>query len=211
VLTVAADAAASDDIQAAVDACVARFGRLDVVVAAAGALDPGATLPQATPDAAWEASLANNLTSAFRTARAAHPHLAASGTGRLLLVSSIAGGLGFASQTGYCSAKAGVRSLAKSLALAWAGDGIAVNALLPGPTDTGFTDAVFQGQAARRAATVAGIPAGRLGTPGDFVGPALFLCGPGAASFTTGADVVVDGGTTARGAAPPVEGGEKGV
>ena len=106
----------------------------------------------------------------------------------------------YGTQAPYAAAKGALLPLVRSLALAWAPAGIRANAVLPGPCATPFTAAVLSSRA-RIAATVDAIPAGRLGDACDLVGPVLFLAGDGAA-FVTGAAVTVDGGATARGAAP---------
>ena len=98
------------------------------------------------------------------------------------------------------TAKGALGPLVRSLALAWAPAGIRANLVLPGPADTPFTRTVLSSKA-RVAATVAALPAFRLGAASDFIAPILFFASDGAA-FCTGASLVVDGGGTARGMAP---------
>lgn len=95
----------------------------------------------------------------------------------------------------YAASKAGVVQLTKSLAIAWAADGIRVNAIAPGWIDTQFTEPARSSEARRRA-ILERSPMGRWGTPDEVVGPALFLASD-AARFVTGAVLPVDGGYSA--------------
>jgi NAD(P)-dependent dehydrogenase (short-subunit alcohol dehydrogenase family) len=170
---------------------------IHVVVALAGALGRPAA-PEDVSEAEWAAVMNGNATSAFNTAVAARPHMPRGGA--LVVVGSIASTLGYGTQAPYTAAKGALLPLVRSLALAWAPAGIRANAVLPGPCATAFTSAVLSSKR-RVDATVAAIPAGRLGAPGDVVAPVLFLAGDGAA-WVTGAALTVDGGGTARGMAP---------
>ncbi len=96
----------------------------------------------------------------------------------------------------YAASKAGVVQLTKSLAVAWAEDGIRVNAIAPGWIETPMTEPA-RFDAARNRAILDRTPLGRWGTPDDIVGPALFLASD-AARFITGAILVVDGGYSAK-------------
>ena len=96
----------------------------------------------------------------------------------------------------YAASKAGVVQLTKSFAVAWAEDGIRVNAIAPGWIETPMT-VPARSDAGRNRAILDRTPLGRWGTPDDIVGPALFLASA-AASFITGAVLVVDGGYSAK-------------
>ena len=170
---------------------------IHVVVALAGALGRPAA-PEDVSEAEWAAVMNGNATSAFNTAVAARPHMPRGAS--VVVVGSIASTLGYGTQAPYTAAKGALLPLVRSLALAWAPAGVRANAVLPGPCATAFTAAVLSSKR-RVDATVAAIPAGRLGTPGDIVAPVLFLAGDGAA-WVTGAALTVDGGGTARGMAP---------
>lgn len=133
-----------------------------------------------------------NLTSAFLVVRATHHLLGASGSGRLLLVSSTNGINGGSTLSGpaYAAAKAGVINLSRYLAREWSGDGIRVNCVAPGPVDTPMLARL---DAATIDGLVAATPLGRLATAGDVAAVIRHLCS-GAAGFLTGTVHNVSGG-----------------
>ena len=112
--------------------------------------------------------------------------------GSLVIVHSVAAYRAAIANPAYAASKTGALGLVHSLAKAWAGDGIRVNAIAPGLVDTKLTKATT-GHPGRHDATLATIPAGRLGTPEDMAGAALFLMSP-LASYVVGNTIVVDGG-----------------
>ncbi|HEY3831488.1 MAG TPA: SDR family oxidoreductase [Acidimicrobiia bacterium] len=177
-----------DGIDALIDATVTRFGAIDIVVNnAANALTQPAT--GLTPDA-WEKSYAVNLRGPVFLAKAAHPYLAKSTNAAVLNVLSV-GALTYSPGMGmYTAAKAAMLAWTRNLAAEWVHDGIRVNALAPGTTDT---DMVRNNgpEAARRMAEISLMR--RAAHADEMVGPALFLCSD-ASSFVTGALVVADGG-----------------
>lgn len=132
-----------------------------------------------------------NLTGSFRCAQALHSALRAT-NGSVINVASMYARFGSPRNPAYGSSKAGVEQLTKSLAIAWAEDGIRVNAIAPGFIVTEQSARARQ-DPAFVAAVEARTPAGRWGEPGDIVGAALFLASP-AAAFMTGTCLPVDGG-----------------
>jgi NAD(P)-dependent dehydrogenase (short-subunit alcohol dehydrogenase family) len=131
-----------------------------------------------------------NLTGAMRVCTAARPRLPPGGT--ILLTASMLSTFGGGLVPGYAASKGGIAQLTKSLAIAWAPDGIRVNAIAPGWIATDLTRALQQ-DPARSAAILARTPLNRWGQADDLAGPALFLASPHAA-FITGAILPVDGG-----------------
>ncbi|MGW4489818.1 SDR family NAD(P)-dependent oxidoreductase [Amycolatopsis sp. NPDC004368] len=176
----------------------AADGGLDVLVHSA-AMSAGGAAPDLTAEE-WSAVLSVNLTAAFHLAAAAIPHLARSGAGALLLIASQLGLVGTRGSVAYTASKGGVVNLTRSLALDHAGEGVRVNCLCPGPTETPFLERSFartgDGPAAR-AAALGRVPLGRFGRPDEIASAAAFLCSP-EASFITGATLVADGGYVAQ-------------
>jgi NAD(P)-dependent dehydrogenase (short-subunit alcohol dehydrogenase family) len=172
---------------AAVAARVAALGELDVVVNCAGIIRRGAELE---PEAFVQV-VDINLNGTMRVCAAARAGLAAR-RGCIVNTASMLSFYGGGLVPGYSASKGGVAQLTKSLAIAYAADGIRVNAVAPGWIATPLTQAL-QDDAARSAPILARTPLGRWGTPEDIAGPVLFLASP-AARFVTGVVLPVDGG-----------------
>ena len=136
-----------------------------------------------------------NLTGTMRMSVACRAALA-NAKGSIVNIASMHAIFGAPLSPAYAASKAGVVQLTKSLAVAWAEDGIRVNAIAPGWIETPMT-VPARSDAARNRAILDRTPLGRWGTPDDIVGPALFLASD-AASFITGAVLVVDGGYSAK-------------
>lgn len=143
--------------------------------------------------AGWDRVMAVNLDSLMHCATRFRDALSAS-RGSIIVVSSVAGFKANIGNPAYAASKAGAVSLTKTLGQAWAGLGIRVNGLAPGLVDTKLTKVTTENPE-RLAGALARIPQGRLGTPADMAGVALFLASP-LAAYVTGQTVVVDGGLT---------------
>jgi NAD(P)-dependent dehydrogenase (short-subunit alcohol dehydrogenase family) len=170
---------------------VAAFGatldRVDVLVNGAGVI----RRVEEFDVGVFEAVVDINLTGTMRLATACRPALARAG-GAVVNLASMLSYFGGGLVPAYAASKGGVAQLTKSLAIAWAKDGIRVNALAPGWIATDMTEPLRR-DAARNRAILERTPIGRWGTPEDLVGPALFLASA-AARFVTGAILPVDGG-----------------
>jgi len=135
-----------------------------------------------------------NLTGVMRACAAAHPKLSQS-KGSIVNIASMLSFFGGPRAPAYSASKGGIAQLTRSLAVAWAADGIRVNAVAPGWIATPLTTAL-QNDTVRSDQLLARTPLRRWGLPGDIVGPVLFLCSE-EASFMTCAIVTVDGGYSA--------------
>jgi NAD(P)-dependent dehydrogenase (short-subunit alcohol dehydrogenase family) len=181
------------DMAKAVQAVLDQFGRLDILVNAAGislAADPGGQSAEA-----FAATLEVNLQAAYAGCLAAAPHMASGGS--IINVASIGGLTGFPANPGYVASKGGLRLLTKALAVDYGPRGIRVNTLVPGYIHTEMTAASFadperHDQRARHTCL------GRWGEVDDLVGAAIFLASD-ASRYMTGQDLVIDGGWTAKG------------
>lgn len=175
---------------AAVEKMLARFSELHVLVNAAGIIRRD---EEFEPEM-FARVLDVNLTGTMRMCTAAKPKLAAS-HGCIVNIASMLTFFGGPRVPAYSASKGGVAQLTRSLALAWATDGIRVNAVAPGWIATPLTQALQQ-DAARSAQLLSRTALGRWGKPEEVAAPVLFLCSD-AASFMTGSIVPVDGGYSA--------------
>jgi NAD(P)-dependent dehydrogenase (short-subunit alcohol dehydrogenase family) len=199
--TVSVDVSQSREIVAAVDACVARHGRLDCVFANAGISGgPGYGKPEGEIDMAslelWERCLRINLDGAFHTIQVAAKHMKPRREGSIVVTSSVAALRASAQPSyGYHAAKAGIAQVVRVAALELARHNIRVNAIAPGPfkTNIGNGRMTTPEGAAMFGPTV---PLGRLAELDEIKGLALLLASP-ASSYMTGAIIPVDGGTQA--------------
>lgn len=189
--------------EAAVSAMVrdasAAMGPVDILVANAGAA-ASASVVKTSLDL-WQSMLSVNLTSAFLSSRAVLPAMIGAGWGRVVFIASTASLAGAPYIAAYSAAKHGVLGLARSLALETAGNGVTVNAVCPGYTETpmlqqtitNIMDKTGRDEAAARAAVLGGNPQGRFIQPDEVAETVLWLCGDGARSVT-GQAVAISGG-----------------
>jgi len=189
----AADLVAADAPGRVVAAALARFGRLDVLVNAAGIIGSG-TL-ETTDDGAWDTMFEVNLRAPFRLMREAAPHLAAT-RGAIVNVSSVTGLRAFPGVLAYCASKAGLDHLTRCAALELAPRGVRVNAVNPGVVVTnlhrraGMSEEQYAAFLERSRETH---PLGRPGQPADVAELVVFLSSPDA-DWLTGETIPVDGG-----------------
>ena len=161
--------------------------QLDILVNAAGIIRRAA---EHEPDV-FEQVIDVNLNGTMRCCQAAKVLLTSS-QGSVVNIASMLSFFGGAHAPGYSASKGGVAQLTKSLANAWAAQGVRVNAVAPGYIATALTQAL-QDDSSKSGPIVARTPMGRWGTPADVAGPVLFLCSD-AAAFVTGVILPVDGG-----------------
>ena len=202
VAAVAADIGKPADNARIVDAAVAAFGRLDILVNNDGAPPLGALLE--FDDAAWQKAIQQNLMSVVRASRAAIPHMRTAGGGRIINITALsarqpAAGFGLSVATW-----AGLIGYAKTLSLEVGPDNITVNTICPGRIDTPLSQRGFaraaQGDAARAdemlKTLIRNTPMRRIGTAKDIAGAVAFLASP-QAGFITGVTLPIDGGRSA--------------
>jgi NAD(P)-dependent dehydrogenase (short-subunit alcohol dehydrogenase family) len=200
VRTLVVDVSDADAPDRIVTSGLDAFGRLDILVNNAGI--GGSHDALGTPDDEWERMLRVNLTSVFRLARRALVEMRRQRRGVIVNTASVFGLTGYPGSTSYSAAKAGVVALTRSMAIDYAPSGVRVNAIAPGLILTGMTRERFETNARYRKLMLDATPLGRVGTPADIAGAALFLASDDAA-FVTGHVLVVDGGWSAGKFAPP--------
>jgi len=184
------------DVEEAMEACVTRFGRIDVLVSNAGISmnQPSLDLPYA----AWQRTMDINLSAVFLGAQRAARRMKETGGGVILSISSIWGLSSAPGRAAYCASKAGVVSITETLAAEWAALGIRVNAICPGYTRTALVEKLIGEGRIDEAALLGRTPMGRLSMPEEIAEAAVFLASD-AAVFMTGISQVVDGGWLAKG------------
>lgn len=176
-------------VRTELDRAIAALGGCDSVVANAGVVD---TIHRAESfsDEDWRRDVETNLYGAFHLAQAAFEALAASGDGRVVLISSVGAETGIPGQVAYGASKAGLVGMARTLAAEWASRGVRCNVVMPGfiatPKVRSMRDEIQE-------SVIRAIPLGRFGETEELAGAVCFLLSP-AAAYITGAVLRVDGG-----------------
>jgi NAD(P)-dependent dehydrogenase (short-subunit alcohol dehydrogenase family) len=196
----ACDVTKAADVEALVDACVARFGRIDILVNNVGRSEPGD--PVTMEEAVWDDQMDVNLKSAFLMCKHVLPVMEHQGGGSVVNISSIAG-LRYIGkpQVGYAAAKAALMQMTQTTAVIYAPKGIRLNSVVPGLMFTPLVKRLadkyakgdFEGFVAHRNKQV---PMGRMGDAWDVAHAVLFLASD-ESNYITGQQIVVDGGITA--------------
>ncbi|AUT65695.1 SDR family NAD(P)-dependent oxidoreductase [Paraburkholderia terrae] len=193
-LFVKADVRHDEEVRNLVDQTVARYGRLDVAVNNAGTEGrPGPVVEQTADSYAdtFDTNVLGTLLSLKHELRV----MTAQRAGSIVNISSTYGHEGAAFASVYAGSKHAVEGITKSAALEVAPTGVRVNAVAPGPTDTGMLDR-FTSTPENKAALASKVPLARIGKPDDIAAAVLYLAAEGAA-FVTGQILTVDGGKTA--------------
>lgn len=194
-LAVTADVTSRESLAMMRDSVLGRFGRVDILVNAAGHTFRKPTVD--VEDYDWAALLDTNLTGAFRACQLFYETLKASGRGRVINIASLSSFLAFHEVAAYSAAKTGLLSLTRSLACEWARDGICVNAIAPGVFPTEMNSELIRNTERGREMLMR-TPMRRFGSAEELVGAAVLFASD-AASFITGQCLAVDGGYLASG------------
>ncbi|HZT26118.1 MAG TPA: SDR family NAD(P)-dependent oxidoreductase [Pseudolabrys sp.] len=196
------DVTDSGAVKAMVEACIDRFGRIDVLVCNVGGSAPGG--PVEMSEEVWETQVDVNLTSVFFACKHVLPVMERQKKGSIINIASTSG-IRFtgAFQVGYAATKAGVIQLSRVVAVQYAAKGIRVNSIVPGQLHTPMVEARLARQraggdvAALLAQRLERIPMGFAGDGRDTANAALFLASD-ESRFVTGTEIIVDGGMSVR-------------
>ena len=191
---VRADVRREADVQALVDGAVARFGRLDIAVNNAGTEGQPGPLTAQTAET-YAATFDTNVLGTIFSLKHELRVMLAQGGGSIVNLSSTMGHRGNANAGLYVASKHAVEGLTRTAALEGAAAGVRVNAVAPGPIDTGMLTR-FAGDDARKNGLAAGVPMKRLGQPEEIAQAIVFLASE-QAGFLTGQVIDVNGGKTA--------------
>jgi NAD(P)-dependent dehydrogenase (short-subunit alcohol dehydrogenase family) len=194
-LRVTTDVSDRATLEAALDACVEAFGRVDILVNSAGRTKRAPTLD--FDDGDWQEILDTNLNGTLRACQVFGRHMTGRGYGRIVNIASLSTFVALHEVAAYSASKAAVASLTKSLAVEWAPLGVNVNAIAPGVFRTALNQKLLD-ETGRGREFLMRTPMRRFGRVEELAGAAVFLSSD-AASFVTGEVLVVDGGFLASG------------
>ena len=189
------DAAKRESIDALRDAVMKQFGRVDILVNAAGQIFRKPTV--AITETEWNNLVDVNLTGTLRSCQSFYEPLVACGKGRVVNIASLNSFVSFFEVAAYAASKSGVLGLTRSLAVEWAQKGVNVNAIAPGVFRTELNSGLLDGTDRGRELLMR-TPMKRFGNIPELAGAAIFLASD-AASFITGQCITVDGGFLASG------------
>jgi 2-hydroxycyclohexanecarboxyl-CoA dehydrogenase len=190
-LPVQVDVADADLVRAMVAATMEEFGRIDILVSNAGW---DKVMPFVdTDEGLWDRVIAINYRGHLACTHAVVPHMIAAGSGKIVLLASDAGRVGSSGEAVYSGAKGAAIAFSKALARETARQGINVNCVAPGLTDTPMLTNVSEGNEKLMAAIIRSIPLGRVGTPEEVARAVLFLASSDA-DYITGQTLSVNGG-----------------
>ncbi len=193
-----ADVRAEGQVETAVANVAQRHGRIDVLVNNAGIADQGKPTLEQSVDG-FDRVLNVHLRGTFLLSRAVGRLMLAQGGGAIVNIASIVGVLGIPNRNAYGAAKAGIAAMTRSMACEWARQGIRINAVAPGYVRTALMDGLIERGVLDLAGIESRTPMGRMAQPAEIAEVIAFLASP-AASFVTGATMMVDGGWSAFGA-----------
>jgi len=188
-----ADAGKHLDNKKLVEHCIARLGRLDILVPNAGVWNYEDLPIQKMTEKQWDDMIRVNLKSVYSVIHFAVPHMIKQKGGKIIPISSTAGQRGESLHTHYGASKGGIISLTKGLAAELARHGILVNSVAPGWVATDMSNAVLESKAGQKMASTL-IPLGRAATAEEIAGPILFLASE-LSNFMVGEILNVNGGS----------------
>ena len=194
-LRVSADVLVRPSLEGLLDRTVAEFGKVDILVYAAGRTKRTPFLEVAESE--WSEILETNLTGAYRASQIFGRHMVGRKYGRIINIASLSSFLGMYEVAAYGASKSGLTSLTRALAVEWAPFGICVNAIMPGVYRTALNEKLLDGTP-RGEELLLRTPMRRFGRVEELVGSTIFLASE-AASFITGTVLQVDGGFLASG------------
>lgn len=189
-----ADVTSQEQVRAAEQAIVKRFGQVNILINNAG-INIRKPITKFTLDE-WQTVINANLTSVYLMCHAFIPHMTGRGYGRILNLTSIMSHIALPERVVYCTTKAGLLGFTKALALELAPEKITVNGISPGPFGTEMNQVIMQNPALNQQ-FLDSIPANRWGKVEEIGALATFLCSE-EAGFITGTDILIDGGWTAK-------------